>query len=78
MWDRTGQIVEGAYLGSIFYKGIVDSSRVTYGGTVQHDIALLEPIKVLGTMRDSIVVKESDFFVQVGEVIEVELEGQPA
>jgi hypothetical protein len=78
MWDRTGQIIEGAYLGSIFYKGIVENSRATYGGNAQHEVMLLDPIKVLGTMRDSILIVESDFFVQVGEVIEVELEGEAA
>jgi hypothetical protein len=78
MWDRTGQIIEGAYLGSIFYKGIVDSSRTTYSGNVQHNVELLEPIAVFGTIRNSVIVRENDIFVQVGEVIEVELQGELA
>jgi len=78
MWSREGQIIEGAYLGSIAYTGIVVESRVMYGGNIQHDVVLLEPITVFGEARDSILVKENEIFVQVGEVIDVELEGEAA
>lgn len=68
MWDRANQIIHGSYLGSIPYQGVVSSSRVMLTGDVRHYVDLLEPIDVLGTERDSIVIKESDIFYVDGEV----------
>ena len=39
-WDRTGQVVTGWYIGSYLCKGVVQSSRVKYGGKVQHSVQL--------------------------------------
>jgi hypothetical protein len=78
MWDRSGQIIEGAYLDSIYYKGIINTSRVGIGGLVRHDVVLFDSIDVMGASRDSIIVAENELFVQAGQVIEVELEGEAA
>ena len=73
MWNREGQIIEGAYLDTIHYTGVVISSRVMLGGNVQHEVALLEPITVFGEERERILVKENEMFTEVGEVMDVEL-----
>lgn len=37
-FDRKGQWVIGKYLGECFVTGIVQESRVKYGGKVQHNV----------------------------------------
>lgn len=59
MWDRTGEKVEGQYLG-IAISGTVTDSRVKYGGSVQHTIQLDTPIDVFGEMRDEVLVDSGD------------------
>jgi hypothetical protein len=78
MWTRKNQIVEGAYLDTIPYTGVVVESRVGRGFNIIHDVELLEPITVYGEVRNSILVSENEIFVQIGEVFEVEPEGETA
>lgn len=61
MWDRTDQIIQGKYLG-IPFCGIVRRSRVKYGGRVQHAVDLFEEIEIVGVLRDSILIEETDEF----------------
>lgn len=44
-WDLTGLYVTGMYMGDHSCKGRVESSRVKYGGGVQHTVVLDEPIQ---------------------------------
>jgi hypothetical protein len=55
-WDLTGERINGLYMGLFPYTGTVESSRVKYGGEVQHTVILDEPIKVYGALRDHILV----------------------
>lgn len=68
MWDRSNQRIRGVYLGEYEYDGIVRSSRIKYGGTVQHTVDLLDSIEVYGDQRDVIVVNESEPFFVIEEL----------
>jgi hypothetical protein len=55
-WDLTGERINGLYMGLFPYTGIVESSRVKYGGDVQHTVVIDEPITVFGAVRERILV----------------------
>jgi hypothetical protein len=55
-WDLTGERINGLYMGLFPYTGTVESSRVKYGGEVQHTVIVDEPFKVYGDVRDRILV----------------------
>jgi hypothetical protein len=59
-WNREGQTVAGIYLNSYTVMGKVESSRVKYGGTVQHTVVLFQPIEVFGAVRDRVLLDEKD------------------
>lgn len=61
MWDRTNQVIRGEYFG-IPYRGVVRDSRVRLGGAVCHYVDLFDDIKVRGSVRESIIVEETDDF----------------
>jgi hypothetical protein len=52
-----GQRVIGMYMGDIAVSGVVSLSRVTYGGTISHHVALDNPINVYGAVRDSVILE---------------------
>jgi hypothetical protein len=52
-----GQRVIGMYMGDIAVSGVVRLSRVTYGGTISHHVALDTPINVYGAVRDSVILE---------------------
>jgi hypothetical protein len=55
-WDLTGERINGLYMGLFPYTGTVESSRVKYGGEVQHTVIVDEPFKVYGDVRERILV----------------------
>ena len=60
-WDALeGRRVNGLYMGLFPYSGRVESSRVKYGGQVQHTIVVDEPFKVYGAVRDRILVSVTE------------------
>ena len=56
-WDLEGCRVNGLYMGCFPISGKVELSRVQYGGEVSHHIALDEPIKVYGSVRDRVILE---------------------
>ena len=58
-WILDGKQVVGKYLNEYFFTGIVQESRVKYGGKVSNTIVLDEPIMVFGELR-TIVLMDSD------------------
>lgn len=56
-WNLEGLRVNGLYMGLFPISGKVDLSRVQYGGEVSHHIALDQPIKVYGAIRDRIILE---------------------
>jgi len=61
MWDRTNQVVRGTYMAQPYW-GVVSSSRVKYGGEIQHVVDLFDDITVFGDTRSAILISESDAF----------------
>jgi hypothetical protein len=59
-WDLTGERINGLYMGLFPYVGTVESSRVKYGGEVQHTVVVDEPFKVYGEIRDRILVSVTE------------------
>lgn len=57
-WDLTGKRINSMYLGLFPYSGTVESSRVKYGGKVQHTVKVDEPFKVYGEVRERILVED--------------------
>ena len=55
-WNLEGLHVEGNYMGDIPVKGFVESSRVKYGGGVQHTVVLYTPISVYNATRDRVLL----------------------
>ena len=62
-WNREGDFICGNYMGIFPYSGRIVSSRVKYGGKVQHTVSLLAPINVFGDVRDTILVDEDELVV---------------
>ena len=62
-WDLTGKKVIGAYMGEFSFGGTVMSSRVKYGGKVQHCIELDSPITVYGRIADTILADTAELEV---------------
>ena len=60
MWDdKTGTMINGKYMGIFPYHGIIESTRVCYGGDVQYTVKLMDMIEVFGDWRSTILVKRS-------------------
>ena len=59
-WNLAGSRVNGLYLGLFPYTGTVNTSRVKYGGAVQHNITVDEPFKVYGELRHTILVDTAE------------------
>ena len=69
MWDRTdwnreGQEVTFLYKQSVPCSGKITSSRVLYGGDVQHTVILDIPTEIRGYVRNVVCVQESDLVEQ--------------
>ena len=56
MWDYTGMVVSGQYMGDIPVTGRVEMSRVKYGGGICHTVVLKESIEIYGNIRDRVII----------------------
>jgi hypothetical protein len=59
-WNLEGQRINGLYMGLFPYSGLVENSRVKYGGDVQHTVVVDEPFKVYGEVRERILVSVAE------------------
>lgn len=59
-WDREGEYVSFKYLDIFDVSGKISSSRVMYGGDVQHTVELAVPTKIWNTVRKCVLVRESE------------------
>jgi hypothetical protein len=59
-WNLEGQRINGLYMGLFPYSGLVENSRVKYGGDVQHTVVVDEPFKVHGEVRERILVSVTE------------------
>lgn len=60
MWNYENMQVTGKYLGDYPVIGVVELSRVAYGGEVKHTIVLNEPIFVHGSIRERVILNHSE------------------
>ncbi len=56
-WDYTGLRVTGKYMGEFAITGLVESSRVAYGGEINHTVVLDAPITVYGALRERVILE---------------------
>ena len=63
-WNREGQAVSFLYKGSVPCSGKITSSRVLYGGDVQHTVMLDVPTEIRGYIRNVVCVQETDLVQQ--------------
>jgi hypothetical protein len=59
-WNLEGKRINGLYMGLFPYSGLVESSRVKYGGSVQHTVVVDEPFKVHGAIRERLLVDTNE------------------
>jgi len=57
-WNLTGERINGLYMGLFPYTGTVESSRVKYGGKVQHTVIVDKPFNVYGEVRERVLVED--------------------
>jgi hypothetical protein len=56
-WNLEGMTIWARYLDEYDIYGRVESSRVKYGGEVQHTVVLAEPMVIYGQMRDRVLIE---------------------
>jgi hypothetical protein len=56
-WNLEGMVIWARYMGEFDVCGRVESSRVKYGGEVQHTIVLADPVEIYGQMRDRLLIE---------------------
>ena len=59
-WNLEGLHVTGTYMGEFPVSGRVESSRVKYGGGVQHTVVLDETIQVYSAVRDRVLLNHEN------------------
>ncbi len=64
-WDKSGIRISGNYYG-IKYNGIIESTRVKYGGDVQYRVELDSPINLYGEERTVLLIDKEE---NLGEYI---------
>lgn len=60
MWNFENHYVTGKYLNHFPVSGVVELSRVAYGGGVKHTVVLDEPIEVYGETRERVILEHSE------------------
>lgn len=55
-WILEGMRVTGKYLREYPVTGVVELSRVAYGGYVKHTVVLDNPIEIYGSIRDRVIL----------------------
>jgi hypothetical protein len=61
-WNKEGQQVAGVYLGAYTVTGVVQSSRVKYGGRVQRRVLLDTPVEVFGRIAEELLLDDEEQF----------------
>lgn len=59
MWNLEGMTITGKYMGEFPVTGVVELSRVKYGGEVSHHVNLETPIVVYGATRDRVILEHA-------------------
>ena len=56
-WNLENLRVKALYLETFPVQGVVELSRVAYGGQVVHTVVLDNPITVYGALRDRVIIE---------------------
>jgi hypothetical protein len=69
-WNKNGSTIRGQYLGEYEFTGIVQESRVSYGGKVLYTVIVDEPIALPFTSetRSVVIVNEDQITLDFGVV----------
>lgn len=59
-WNLEGLHVTGMYMGEFPVSGRVESSRVKYGGGVQHTVVLDQSIEIYSQVRDRLLLNHEN------------------
>ena len=59
-WQLEGFRVNGRYMNQFDVSGVVELSRVKYGGTISHHVVLDQPITVYGAVRDRVILEHKE------------------
>ena len=73
-WNKDGNTIKAVYIDRPV-TGVVLNSRVKYGGQVQYQVKLDEPIYFAwsgGEARDTVLVDEGDVIADFGIMIDLE------
>ena len=65
-WNLENLRVKAVYLETFPVQGVVELSRVAYGGRVVHTVVLDNPITVYGALRERVIV-ENESIQQVSD-----------
>ena len=60
IWDVTGYHIKAVYLDEFVVAGVVELSRVQFGGRVCHTIKLDSPVNVYGSVRERCIIQHED------------------
>jgi len=63
-FNLEGKRVRGMYIGKFPVEGIVELSRVRYGGTIEHTVVLDQPIVAFGAVRERVLL-EAEFVTEL-------------
>ena len=63
-WNKEGEHVAGVYLGAYTVTGVVQSSRVKYGGKVQHRVLLDKPTVVFGREAEELLLDDEELITK--------------
>lgn len=68
-WNKDGSTVKADYLGTVI-TGVVESSRVKYGGSVQYTVVLDEPVYIQwrNEATDRLLVDDKDLIADFGVI----------
>lgn len=67
-WCKDGSTVKADYLGQIVV-GVVEDSRVKYGGTVQYTVRPDEPVWVESRWADVVLINEKNVLADYGVIL---------
>ena len=59
-WNLEGLYVTGMYMGEYPVAGRVESSRVKYGGGIQHTILLDKPLDIYSRVRERVALDHEE------------------
>ena len=70
-WNKTGSTIKALYLGEYECVGVVEESRVSYGGSVLYTVQLDEPLVLpfSGEQREVVIVNESQVTADFGVIL---------